>query len=99
MNNKGFAITVILYGLLILFCLLMVSLLGILSTYRGNLEKLIENSNGSRDIVTMKCIDYKLDDGTLGTFDDLKNSGNGKRGLYKFRDETSCKYVSSGDLK
>jgi len=51
MNNKGFAITTILYGVLILFCLLLVSMLGILSTYRGNLEKLIENNNGARDII------------------------------------------------
>lgn len=92
MNNKGFAITVILYGLLIMFCLLMVSLLGILSTYRGNLEKLIENANGSRDIVTMEPnTDYS-------SFEELKNSGNGKRGLYCFSDNT-CVYVSDGDLK
>ena len=51
MNNKGFAITTILYGVLILFCLLLGSMLGILSTYRGNLEKLIENNNGPRDII------------------------------------------------
>lgn len=51
MNNKGFAITTILYGLLILFCMLLISLLGILSTYKNNMEKLIENTNGARDIL------------------------------------------------
>lgn len=52
MNNKGFAITTILYGILILFCLLLLSMLGILSTYRGNIEKLIENHNGAREIIS-----------------------------------------------
>lgn len=93
MNNKGFAITTVLYGLLILFCFLLVSLLGILSTHRNNLEKLIDNSNGSRDMVTMKCIEYS------GTFDDLKNSSNPQRGLYKFSGDSTCTYVSSNDLK
>ena len=93
MNNKGFAITAILYGLLILFCFLLVSLLGIMSTYRGNLEKLVENNNGARDILTMKCIVYD------GTFNDFKNSSNPKRGLYKFSNETACRYIASSDLK
>lgn len=54
MNNKGFAITTILYGTLILFCLLLVSMLGILSTYKNNLDKLINATNGTRDIITIK---------------------------------------------
>lgn len=53
LNNKGFAITTILYGTLILFMLLFVSLLGILTQYRKNLEKLTESTNGTRDIVTI----------------------------------------------
>ena len=92
MNNKGFAITTILYGLLILFCFLLVSLLGILSTYRGNLEKLIENTNGSRNAVTMgENHDYS-------SFEALKDDKNAKRGLYCFGDDP-CVYVSNGDLK
>ncbi len=51
MNNKGFAITTILYGILILFCMLLVAAMGILLTYRNNLEKLTEEHNGTRDIV------------------------------------------------
>lgn len=51
MNNKGFAITTILYGILILFLMLLVSMLGILSTYNDRLEKLVENNNGARDII------------------------------------------------
>jgi len=51
MNNKGFAITTVLYGTLILFCLLLVSMLGILSTYKNSLDKLINETNGTRDII------------------------------------------------
>ena len=51
MNNKGFAITTILYGILILFLMLLVSMLGILNTYNDRLEMLIENNNGARDII------------------------------------------------
>lgn len=51
MNNKGFAITTILYGILILFLLLLISMLGILSSYKDRLEMLIENNNGARDII------------------------------------------------
>ena len=51
MNNKGFAITTILYGTLILFLMLLLSMLKILSTYSDRLEMLIENNNGARDII------------------------------------------------
>ena len=51
MNNKGFAITTILYGVLILFLMLLVSMLGILATYKNRLELLIESSNGTREII------------------------------------------------
>ena len=57
MNNKGFAITTVLYGTLILFCLLLLSMLGILSTYKNNLDKLINannGTNGTRDLINMK---------------------------------------------
>ena len=54
MNNKGFAITTVLYGTLILFCLLLVSMLGILSTYKNNLDKLINASNGTRNLIKME---------------------------------------------
>lgn len=54
LNNKGFAITTILYGTLVLFMLLFVSLPGILSQHKNNLEKLIENTNGAREIINSK---------------------------------------------
>lgn len=51
MNNKGFAVTTILYGIMVLFCLLLVSLLSILSTYRKTQDKLINENNGARSII------------------------------------------------
>lgn len=51
MNNKGFAITTILYGTLILFLMLLLSMLGILATYKDRLEILIDSNNGARDII------------------------------------------------
>jgi len=78
MNNKGFAITTILYGTLIIFSMLLVSMLGILASYRGNLEKLVDHTNGARDIVTMEKQD-------ISTY-------NGIRGLYC--DDTGCEYKS-----
>ena len=51
MNNKGFAITTILYGILILFLMLLVSMFRILNTYNDRMEMLIENNNGARDII------------------------------------------------
>ena len=93
MNNKGFAITTIIFGTMVLFCLLLVSLLGILSTYKNNLEKLIDSSNGTRDIVTIKPnIEY-------ANINELKNSSNPEKGLYCFNEETTCRYVSSNELK
>ena len=51
MNNKGFAITTILYGTMILFLLLISSMLGILSAYKEKLSILIDSTNGARDII------------------------------------------------
>ena len=53
MNNKGFAITTILYGTFLLFLMLMLAMLGILSRYKGNMELLIDETNGARNIVNV----------------------------------------------
>lgn len=94
MNNRGFAITTILFGIMILFCLLLVSLLGILSTYKNNLEKLIDSGNGARDIVTIK-----LTDNYCYTIQELKDSNKG-RGLYCITENetTGLRYVSNAEL-
>lgn len=62
MNNKGFAITTILYGTLILFMLLLVSMLGILSTYKDRLSKLVDSNNGARDIINNSNNSSDVDD-------------------------------------
>ena len=82
MNNKGFAITTILFGITLLFCLLMISMLGILSTYRNNLELLIESNKGARNTVTIK----------KKTINDVSEITDG--GLYCIGG-TDCKYYTS----
>jgi len=57
MNNKGFAITTILYGILILFLMLLLSMLGILSSYNDRMEMLIEHNKGARCIIEPR-LDY-----------------------------------------
>ena len=77
MNNKGFAITTILYGILILFLMLLVSMLGILSTYKDRLGMLIDNNNGARDIINGKSNTDTADlyvDGKSGSFEITPNS-------------------------
>lgn len=59
MNNKGFAITTILYGIMVLFCVLLVSLLGILSSYKKTQAILTEKKNGTRDIISLVGSDGK----------------------------------------
>lgn len=51
MNNKGFAITTILYGTMILFLMLILAMLGILSSYKDKMDLLIESENGARNII------------------------------------------------
>ena len=56
MNNKGFAITTILYGMLILFLILIVAMLGMLTTYKDRLALLIEDTNGARKIINTSVV-------------------------------------------
>lgn len=67
MNNRGFAITTLLYGILIIFLFLFASLIGMLSTYKDSLEKLVENNHGAREIITMKLNNHEYD-GTRGLY-------------------------------
>lgn len=96
LNNKGFAITTILYGTLILFMLLFVSLLGILSQYKKNLERLIEANNGARDIVTMKPQNISSEQIICNTDNENKCQNNYRRGFYHI-DNTCYKYLSTDD--
>ena len=92
MNNKGFAITTIIFGTMILFCLLLVSLLGILSAYKNNVEKLVDNERGARGIVTLT-----LDNNNGSCYTSLTEIKNKGRGLYCVGG--SNRYVSNGELK
>ena len=97
MNNRGFAITTILFGLMILFCLLLTSLLSLLSIYKGNVEKLVESDNAAREEVTM------IANKNYSSIDSLKaetDTSKKKRGLYCFgASHTECRYVSNVELK
>lgn len=91
LDNKGFAITTILFGTMILFLLLLVSLLGILSTYRKNLQKLMEHDAGSRDKITY----YRQEVADEST---IANDMNYVAGLYCFRNTGECRYVGTTRL-
>ena len=96
MNNKGFAITTILYGILVLFLLLLLSMMAILSTYKDRLQILIENTNGARDIINGNYIENE--NNNTGNYsypadivylprteyrDDCPKGGDAERGICK----------------
>ena len=56
LNNKGFAITTIIYGTLVIFLLLLASLLGILSTHKVRLQKLKDQTIEIIDNKELECI-------------------------------------------
>lgn len=66
LNNRGFAITAVLYGLLILFLLLFLGMIRILNTERKRMEKISDEIDKS--IVNMEKIDI--------------NSGISEGGIY-----------------
>lgn len=59
LNNRGFAITAVLYGLLILFLLLFLGMIRILNTERKRMEKISDEIDKS--IVNMDKIDINSD--------------------------------------
>ena len=83
LNNKGFAITTILFGTMLLFMLLLAALLSILSVYRKNMELLTDGVNGIRSKIEMKAAPY--------------SATNKHRGLYC--NEGTCRYYKSSELK
>ncbi len=56
LNNRGFAITTILYGTMLLFMFLLLAMLGILASYSDNLDLLINENNGARDIIMSRVV-------------------------------------------
>ncbi len=71
LRNNGFAISLVLYGLLVLFLILVVAMLGILSSYKSRMNKLIdEGNNGARENVKNQIeidnmVVIKIDDNTF----------------------------------
>ena len=55
LNNKGFAITTIIYGTLVIFLLLLASLLGMLSTHKVRLQKLKEKTEEIIEDKELEC--------------------------------------------
>lgn len=71
MNNKGFAITTMLYGTFLVFLLLMLVMFNLLSNFKTNMDKLIEGTEGTvgaREIVGIKCSDIVKDDDGNGKY-------------------------------
>ena len=95
MNNKGFAITTIIFGTFVLFLLLLLSMLKLLSNYRKNMEILTENNNGIRDTMMLEPIHTNY-----ASKEELLNSINKPklRGLYCFKNNT-CEYITTVDVK
>ena len=58
MNNKGFAITTMLYGVFLLFLILLLIMVGMLNTFKKNMDLLIDGNNGAREIVEKKCSEF-----------------------------------------
>ena len=59
MNNKGFAITSVLYGLLAMFLLIVVGTLGILANHKRLMDEVIDGSEGiegAREIAKLNVI-------------------------------------------
>lgn len=64
LNNRGFAITAVLYGLLILFLLLFLGMIRILNTERKRMAKISDEIDDS--IVNMEKITIDSSEGTIG---------------------------------
>lgn len=81
MNNKGFAITGILYGVLVLFLMVTLSLIGILNEKRERLEKLSETVNktdlnvnfdiekGYNSVLSEGCFNFNSDTLTIESYE------------------------------
>lgn len=92
LNNKGFAITTILFGITLLFCLLLVSLLGVLNIYWSNMRLLVDgvdSKTGARNVVIIrKNASFSSES------DIVKDIATNKRGgLYCIGN--TCNYYSS----
>lgn len=60
MNNKGFAITTVIYGLSILGLLLIVIIMGSLSTNRANIKELSRDIDNELNFYSRSSISYSF---------------------------------------
>ena len=93
MNNKGFAITGILYSVLVLFLLVILSMIGILNEKRERLEKLAETINNT---------DSTIDSVVESDEDNCQWSGcfcinSAENSILKYSDKEECKEVTISD--
>ena len=98
-DKNGFAITTILFGMLILFMLLLVSSLSIMSSNLKNRQKLVNNELGSSG----KNIAKMLPNREYANYNALKSAVNkdNKKAvswLYCFSDNNECRYISLNEL-
>ena len=80
-NNKGFAITSILYGLLIMLLLIVMGTLIVLANQKKAMEELIDGVNGARNIVNRSINDIDDMEEILPSTNDemnLENIDNGE---------------------
>ena len=89
MNNKGFASSTMLYGTFILFLMLMLAMLGILNTFKDNMDILIDGNNGARDIVSKKCSDLVVDTNGNGKYGMIDSDGDGNYDVDERVDKSS----------
>lgn len=94
MNNKGFAISTMLYGTFILFLMLMLAMLGILNTFKSNMDLLIDGNNGARAIVEKKCSDLVADTNGNGKYE-LVDADNDK--VYEVDERVDTTIITSKD--
>ncbi len=104
LNNRGFAITAVLYGLLILFLLLFLGMIRILNTERKRMEKISDEIDKS--IVNMKKIDINsgINEGGIyvtpyrGKYV-FKINGDGTKEYYMYLPIYSIVSISEGKIK
>lgn len=91
MNNKGFAITSVLYGLLIVLLLIIMGSLTTLSNQKKIMEELIDGDKGAREIVNEII---ELDDSQFTEINGELSYTTSKTALYVYN---NCKkYYSAG---
>lgn len=93
MNNKGFAITSILYGLLMMFLIIIVGTLGTLANQKRLMEELIDGDKGAREIVGIKSIETDDYDNVNSSSTIISNREEIKEALQNYVVSTAKSYL------